>query len=67
VIDALSRVARLLLISWLKTRGEERDMDFNEDKAVRHRMDEIKKRLAAQRRERKTTGSVRRWKQESES
>ena len=42
-------------------------MGFNEDKAVRHRMDEIKKRLAAQRRERKTTGSVRPWKQESES
>jgi hypothetical protein len=42
-------------------------MDFNEDKAVRHRMDEIKKRLAAQRRERKTSGSGRLWKQESES
>jgi hypothetical protein len=42
-------------------------MNFSNDKSMLHRMDEIKKRLVAQRRERKATGSGRRCKQESES
>ena len=42
-------------------------MEFSNDKSMLHRMDEIKKRLIAQRRERKATRSERRCKQESKS
>jgi len=42
-------------------------MDFSNYESMRHRMDEIRKRLAAQRRVRKAAGSERQCSQESES
>lgn len=42
-------------------------MDFSNYESMRHRMDEIRKRLAAQRRVRKAAGSERQCNQESES
>jgi hypothetical protein len=42
-------------------------MNFSNYESTRHRMDEIKKRLVAQRRARKAARSERQWNQESES
>ena len=48
--------------------GEEKGiMDFSNYESMRHRMDEIRKRLVAQRRVRKAAGSERQCKQKSES
>jgi hypothetical protein len=47
--------------------GRKGIMDFSNDESMRHRMDEIKKRLVAQRRVRKAAGSERQCNQESES
>jgi hypothetical protein len=47
--------------------GRQGIMDFSNYKSMRHRMDEIKKRLVTQRRVRKAAGSERQCNQESES